>query len=201
MHITVAGCKGGVGRSTTAIHLACYLSYKGSVVLVDADPNRTTLIWSQRGPHLPFDALDADRSIDFAAYDHSVFDSPLRPTPETLQELAKPEHYLLLVTTPDTFALDALLPTLRTFEAAGATHYGVLLTRCPPAYPEIEARAREALQAFPVFHQVIQQHTAYEKSAQLGVPVYAVKTLDHNALVAWSDYEKVGDELMWRLWH
>ena len=45
--ITVTGYKGGVGKSTTAIHLATYLSEQGKTLLVDGDPNRTTLEWSK----------------------------------------------------------------------------------------------------------------------------------------------------------
>ena len=41
--ITVTGYKGGVAKSTTAIHLADYLSDFGSSLLIDSDPNRTAL--------------------------------------------------------------------------------------------------------------------------------------------------------------
>ena len=42
MIITVAGFKGGVGKTTTAIHLACYFAQQSEkTLLVDGDPNRS----------------------------------------------------------------------------------------------------------------------------------------------------------------
>ena len=57
MLITVAGFKGGVGKTTSAVHLACYLAKKGSTLLVDGDPNRSATGWSKRG-QLPFKVVD-----------------------------------------------------------------------------------------------------------------------------------------------
>jgi chromosome partitioning protein len=47
--VTVTGFKGGVGKSTTAIHLAAYFSALGQTLLVDGDPNHTAVAWAQRG--------------------------------------------------------------------------------------------------------------------------------------------------------
>jgi chromosome partitioning protein len=51
--LTITGYKGGVGKSTTAIHLATFLSEQGKTILVDGDQNRTALAWAARGS-LPF---------------------------------------------------------------------------------------------------------------------------------------------------
>ena len=53
MVITVASYKGGVGKSTTAIHLAAYLQKKSPTVLIDGDPNRSVCGWAVNG-NLPF---------------------------------------------------------------------------------------------------------------------------------------------------
>jgi Mrp family chromosome partitioning ATPase len=55
--ITVASFKGGVGKTTTAIHLAGYLQGKGPTLLVDGDSNRSAIQWSAGG-RLPFTVAD-----------------------------------------------------------------------------------------------------------------------------------------------
>lgn len=44
--ISFANTKGGAGKTTTAIHLACQLARKSSVILIDADPNCHVMFWA-----------------------------------------------------------------------------------------------------------------------------------------------------------
>ncbi|MBB75652.1 MAG: chromosome partitioning protein ParA [Planctomycetaceae bacterium] len=45
--ISLANAKGGSGKSTTALILACELSEEASVTLIDADPNRALVEWAE----------------------------------------------------------------------------------------------------------------------------------------------------------
>ena len=55
MIVTVASNKGGVGKTTTAIHLAAFLQQHAPTLLVDNDPNKSSTGWAARNEGgLPF---------------------------------------------------------------------------------------------------------------------------------------------------
>ena len=49
MIFSVASFKGGVGKTTTAVHLAAYLQTLAPTLLLDADQTKNATAWSQRG--------------------------------------------------------------------------------------------------------------------------------------------------------
>ena len=59
--VSVQNVKGGCGKSTTAIHLACALAYMGrKVAIADGDPQNSALRWLKRRPAqlVRIDAID-----------------------------------------------------------------------------------------------------------------------------------------------
>lgn len=195
MIVTVASFKGGVGKTTTAIHLAAYFQGLGETLLIDADPNRSALGWASRG-ELPFKVVDEwQAGQQLRPYAHAVIDTQARPTPEDLNLLMTSCDLLVLPTTPDVLALDALALTvdyLRNFE----TRYRILLTAIPPKPSRAGEEVRKLLTEadLPVFQQGIRRYAAYQKAALAGIPIYAVK--DPKAESAWGDYEAVGKEIL-----
>ena len=111
MIITVAGFKGGVGKSITAIHLAAFLQQHGPTVLADGDPNRSALGWSKRGSS-PFLVVEESDAGVIADHEHAVLDTPARPSEEDLLGLAEASDLLVLPTAVDAFSLDALFQTV-----------------------------------------------------------------------------------------
>ena len=132
--LTVTGYKGGVGKSTTAVHMATYFSERGQTVLVDGDPNRTAIAWSERG-NLPFTVADERQAMRIvSSADYVVIDTPARPDSDDLKELAKGCDLLVLPTAPDVLSLQPMLETARDL---GSAHSKALLS-IVPTYPSKE---------------------------------------------------------------
>ncbi|MGG6293064.1 ParA family protein [Leptolyngbya sp. AN02str] len=199
MIITVASFKGGVGKTTTAIHLAAFLQTQGETLLIDADPNRSATGWASRGM-LPFEVVDEWRSPQrMRRVDHVVIDTRARPAHDDLALLTDGCDLLVLPTTPDVMALDALALTLEYLHEVGANRYRILLTIIPPKPSREGDQVRVMLQetGMPIFQTGIRRLAVYQKAAKQGVPVYEVK--DPRAAEAWEDYAQVGAEIFHKI--
>ena len=196
MILTIASFKGGVAKTTTAVHLATYLSKQKETLLIDGDLNRSASGWSKRG-ELPFKVVDERQAAKYARnYEHIVIDTQARPEPEDLEALADGCDLLIIPSTPDALSLDALMLTVNVLKQLGSDCYKVLLTIIPPKPSKDgqEARAMLIEAGLPLFDTAIRRFVAFQKAALAGVPVFAIS--DPKASIAWSDYQAVGRELL-----
>jgi chromosome partitioning protein len=196
MRIAVVGFKGGVGKTTTAVHLAAYFQAKGPTLLIDGDPNRSSSDWASAGK-LPFvvrDEKKVARTGEARDYEHVIIDTEARPSPADLKDLADDFQLLVVPSMPDSLSLRALVKTLSALSTLGATNYKVLLTICPPwpSHDAGEARGDLMAEGVPVFKAEIPRLAAFTKAALAGVIVRDVQ--DRRAGVAWSAYGLAGRE-------
>lgn len=195
MIITVASYKGGVGKTTTSVHVAAFLQKSAPTLLVDGDPNRSATKWAKRGS-LPFKIIDERLLAKYGRdYENIVIDTEARPSEEDMATLVEGCDLLILPTTPDVLALDALGLTLETLESIGAKNYKVLLTIVPPKPSHDGDEAREMLSSsgVPVFKSQISRRVAFQKAALGGMIVSETK--DQRAESAWKEYAAVGKEI------
>lgn len=195
MIITVASFKGGVGKTTTAVHLAAYMNAHNPALLVDGDQNRSAMTWAAPGK-LPFKVVtDVQMAKHIRNFEHIIIDTQARPTREDLEELADSCDLLILPTTPKALDLDALLRTVNTLQEMQA-NFKVLLTIVPPAPSQAGKEAKEMLQeeGIPVFEAEIRRLVAFERAPLEGVVVKDYN--DPRSEVAWAGYEALGKEIM-----
>lgn len=198
MIIAVAGFKGGVGKTTTAMHLAAYFHQNGSTLLIDADPNQSAIHWAKRGKGLPFSIFNEEQAAGhLGAYHHVVIDTQARLLTDELQDLAQGCDLFVLPCSPDALSLDALLLTLSALKTCKATQTKILLTIIPPWPSQDGITARRFLKKetdVEIFQGSIRRMIAYQKAALSGELVYTVS--DPRAKMAWSDYLAVGKEIL-----
>ncbi|CCQ54945.1 similar to ATPases involved in chromosome partitioning [Crocosphaera watsonii WH 0005] len=183
-----------MGKTTTSIHLAAYLQEKAPTLLIDADRNRSALIWS-REDKLPFHvASQAGSTSIIRKYPHIIVDTRARPEPEEFKDLADGSDLLIIPTTPNHLDLDATFKAVEQLQALNA-NFRVLLTKVDArtkSGQEAKKRLREA--DLPRFKTSIPLLVVFEKASQRGVI-----TRDYSSptsKTAWSAYEAVGREIL-----
>lgn len=195
MNIGVVNIKGGVGKTTTSVHLAAYLQTQGPTVLFDGDPSHNALAWQERGSGFPFRIADLRSALKIAGtFKHSVTDTGLAPTDDDLKYLAEVCDLMVVPTTPRPLDTDGLKQTIQAFQRIGVKHYKVLITSTPPPNEPEGAELSDLLKELkvPLFKAGIPRLKAFLKASGSGVIVSEVK--DPRSDRGWEAYVNVGKE-------
>ena len=190
--ISLVSNKGGVGKSTTAIHLATYFSEFGKTILIDGDLNRTSVNWSEDA--LSFLVIDENQLDAISDVDYLIIDTPARPESGDFQDLVDSSDLLILPTIPDILSLRPLLSMAEGLD--DDVNYRVLLAVVPPHPSKEGATMLEELKDndVPVFETLIRRSAGYPRSALEGKTIRDMKVSNFKRF--WRDYKELGNEVM-----
>lgn len=194
MFIAITALKGGVGKTTTAVHLAAYMQTIAPTLLIDADKNRSALVWAKEDK-LPFlVASQAGSPALIPKFTHIVVDTQARPELDELKDLATGSDLLILPTTPNPLDLDSTLKAIEFLKPLGV-NYRVLLTKVDSR----TSNGRDAHQFIaendiPIFKTEIPLLVAFQRAPSHGVVVQEYS--DRRAKIGWSRYREVGKEII-----
>lgn len=198
MIVTVASFKGGVGKTTTAVHLAAFLQGLAPTVCFDGDPTKSATQWARRAMNnFAFKVAPSESMAMLSTkFEHKVIDTGQKPSGEDLQAAAEWSDLLVIPAVPSSLDTDGLIQTIQALQQLGCKNYKVLLTRVAPDAAGAAIELREALQSLgaPVFRAEIPRLKAFEKAAGEGMTVDQVS--DRNAARGWAAYDEVGLEMM-----
>lgn len=192
MRILILSLKGGVGKTTTAIHLAGALAMGSKTLLVDADPAQGALEWAARGTGLSFDVVLPEDAKP-KRYEHVIFDTRAQPKAKTLDEFTRKADLLIVPCSPSALALETM-PQLQ--EELAGLPFRAVITLAPPPPSNDAKRAITRLEqfGFPRFQTIMRRFSALEKAAMAGVLVRDVR--DPRAAYAWADAGSLAHEVL-----
>ncbi len=181
MKISIQNQKGGVGKTTLAIHISHALALKGArVLLVDADPQGSARDWAAaRSDKPPFSVIGLDRPTlhrDLPPlakdYDHVVIDGPPR-----VSELARSAIIASdLVVVPiqpspyDVWAANEVIKLIREASVFKESLKSVFVINRRIVNTAIGRDVGDALAEYliPVLKTVISQRVSFAESAAAG---------------------------------
>lgn len=190
IRVLVLNSKGGAGKTTVATNLASLLALRGSVLLADLDPQRSSSTWAERrSEQLPKLSIIADADRDFRGYptsDFVVFDAPAGLKKGRLEDMLDEVEVLLVPIGPSSFDMDASrlflekLNEIKRFRK-GKVRMGVIANR-------VNARTKggQRLQLFlsdlqlPVV-ATLRDNQLYVRAAQLGAGIADLRMAETRA--------------------
>lgn len=219
--LTVTSYKGGVAKTTTALHLANIFSKSYPTLLVDGDPNRSSMRWAEKNTAFIESIFERPKLSDsqkekakdkfefkftvvgekqatrqIPKFEVIIIDTPARPDSDDMKELSEGCDLLILPTSPDVVSLEPMIDTANDLNNMNQdVNYKALITMAPP-HPNEDAKAMQQSlvgQGIPVFESFIRRTVGFTDAAFYGVSVDNVK--DSKKKLAGQDYQNVAKEI------
>ena len=178
--VAVANQKGGVGKTTVTMQVGAALSRRFRVLVVDVDPQQSTVWWAENARGwLPFDfagnqsprMLARLRELG-AEYDFVLVDTPgsLEDTP-ILEAVLDAADFVVLPLTPEPLAVDPTMRTITRLIDPRHLRHAVLLNRLDPRIPKQVDRWHEIVDTnigVPRFDAHLRQYKVHADAPVLG---------------------------------
>lgn len=197
MIITVASYKGGVAKTTTAVHLAAFLQKRKPTLLIDGDVIRAASKWGERGSGFRFKVVDEARGVKMAreyAKGHIVIDTEANPSNADFRDIVEGCDLLVIPAVPEQTATDGLIYTLSKLQEMDVARYRVLITKVPPKPQSEGVKLRKELvkNGIPVFKAEIPRLKSFDTASAKGLLISDLK--DSASQRGWESYEKAGEK-------
>lgn len=184
MIISVQNQKGGVGKTTIAVHISHALALRGGrILLVDADPQGSARDWAAaRTSDLPFSVVGLDRPTihrDLPAiaksYSHVVIDGPPRVS-DLARSAIMASNIVLIPVQPspyDIWATEKVISLIKEASVYKDWLKSVFVVNRKIVNTSIGRDVAEALSGYqiPVLKSAICQRVAFAESATIGCTV------------------------------
>lgn len=195
--IAIISRKGGVGKTTTALHLAAHLAYKDrKTLLIDGDDRAYATTWARAGT-MPFEVDGVGGLMRVGDYQAVVIDSQADPSEQEISTLGRNVTHIILPAIPEAQAVAGLAQTVGVLDRAQVPRerLAVLLTM-DTRVGSATQDAREALEGLGlrVLRQTIRDTVAFRHASGQGVLVNKVGS--GPGKMAWEDYRSALKELL-----
>lgn len=201
--LAVANQKGGVGKTTTTMHLAAVLSEVGRTLVVDNDPQGSTTWWAERaGESLPFDFAPGTDPGELSRLRELPYDVVVVDTPGSLEAgdvlgtIVRQSDFVLMPTEPDALSFTPLMRTIRDLVEPAGVPFRVLLNKVDPRNQGEEEDAKALLKQanLPIFEAVVRKYKRH-KDAPIHGDVVTQYRASADTYKAIDDYRRVALEL------
>ncbi len=208
--LTVANQKGGVGKTTLTMQLAAALSRSHRVLVVDVDPQRSTVWWAENvRDRLPFDFAGTQhpnvlgRLRDLSSeYDFVVVDTPGSLENTAILETAlDSSDFVLVPMTPDPLAVEPTTRTVSRLLEPRSLRHALVLNRIDPRIHAQHATWSSLLDTtlgLPRLEAYLRQYKAHTDAPVLGELVTSVRDTRRTSPLIW-DVTRLGREVAQQL--